>query len=161
MSHGYEAEFFGTGTLASQATGEPSRLQRLQAIAAEAQGRRRAGAAETEEARRTKVVHRALGRVQQWVTENTARLSGLLDSAAVECDPKPLLVTAEDIIRWLAAQDGLDALYLRMHDSTSRISAELVVLLRTALEVPVEKLGRLLIVEDALLDCLQHWPQRP
>ena len=30
-----------------------------------------------------------------------------------------------------------------------------------ALSVPVEKLGRLLIVEDALLDCLQHWPQRP
>jgi NifU-like protein involved in Fe-S cluster formation len=30
-----------------------------------------------------------------------------------------------------------------------------------ALNVPVEKLGRLLIVEDALLDCLQHWPQRP
>jgi cysteine desulfurase len=31
----------------------------------------------------------------------------------------------------------------------------------TTLDVPVEKLGRLLIVEDALLDCLQHWPQRP
>jgi NifU-like protein involved in Fe-S cluster formation len=30
-----------------------------------------------------------------------------------------------------------------------------------ALAVPIEKLGRLLIVEDALLDCLQHWPQRP
>lgn len=30
-----------------------------------------------------------------------------------------------------------------------------------ALNVPVEKLGRLLIVEDALLDCLQLWPQRP
>ena len=30
-----------------------------------------------------------------------------------------------------------------------------------ALEVPVEKLGRLLIVEDALRDCLQHWPRRP
>lgn len=28
-----------------------------------------------------------------------------------------------------------------------------------ALEVPVEKLGRLLIVEDALRDCLQHWPR--
>lgn len=29
------------------------------------------------------------------------------------------------------------------------------------LEVPVEKLGRLLIVEDALRECLQHWPAKP
>jgi cysteine desulfurase len=27
-------------------------------------------------------------------------------------------------------------------------------------DVPIEKLGRLLIVEDALLDCLQHWPDK-
>jgi len=25
--------------------------------------------------------------------------------------------------------------------------------------VPVEKLGRLLVVEDALWDCARHWPQ--
>jgi cysteine desulfurase len=28
-----------------------------------------------------------------------------------------------------------------------------------ALAVPVEKLGRLLVVEDALLDCARHWPE--
>jgi NifU-like protein involved in Fe-S cluster formation len=27
-----------------------------------------------------------------------------------------------------------------------------------ALAVPVEKLGRLLVVEDALADCARHWP---
>jgi hypothetical protein len=26
--------------------------------------------------------------------------------------------------------------------------------------VPVEKLGRLLVVEDAVQACLRHWPQR-
>ncbi|MDE2049895.1 MAG: aminotransferase class V-fold PLP-dependent enzyme [Gammaproteobacteria bacterium] len=29
-----------------------------------------------------------------------------------------------------------------------------------ALAVPVEKLGRLLVVEDALADCARHWPER-
>jgi hypothetical protein len=29
-----------------------------------------------------------------------------------------------------------------------------------ALAVPVEKLGRLLIVEDALADCARHWPEQ-
>jgi hypothetical protein len=28
-----------------------------------------------------------------------------------------------------------------------------------ALAVPVEKLGRLLVVEDALADCARHWPE--
>jgi hypothetical protein len=29
-----------------------------------------------------------------------------------------------------------------------------------ALAVPVEKLGRLLVVEDALADCARHWPEQ-
>jgi hypothetical protein len=29
-----------------------------------------------------------------------------------------------------------------------------------ALAVPVEKLGRLLVVEDALVDCARHWPEQ-
>lgn len=29
---------------------------------------------------------------------------------------------------------------------------------RQALEVPIEKLGRLLIIEDALRECVRHWP---
>jgi hypothetical protein len=28
------------------------------------------------------------------------------------------------------------------------------------LAVPVEKLGRLLVVEDALADCARHWPEQ-